>query len=86
MGPDRSSGAPLMLYASVQIRADEVVTLLLKGLPSFALELLTRRPSSGRLARWLITQRPLAGFSASDETELKTVDESKAVVPYAPTR
>lgn len=29
-----------MLYASVQIRADEVVTPLLKGLPSFALELL----------------------------------------------
>lgn len=52
MGPDRSSGAPLMLYASVQIRTDEVVTQLLKGLPSFALELLDTQTFSQ--AAWLI--------------------------------
>lgn len=52
MGPDRSSGAPLMLYASVQIRAGEVVTQLLKGLPSFALELLDTQTFSQ--AAWLI--------------------------------
>ncbi|KGH27884.1 hypothetical protein P353_17655 [Comamonas testosteroni] len=38
------------------------------------------------MAHWLITQKPPAGFSAGHETELKAVDESKAVVRYAPTR
>lgn len=41
-----------MLYASVQIRTDEVVTQLLKGLPSFALELLDTQTFSQ--AAWLI--------------------------------
>lgn len=52
MGPDRSSGAPLMLCTSVQIRADEEVTLLLKGLPSFALELLDTQTFSQ--TAWLV--------------------------------
>ncbi|MDH1334134.1 recombination-associated protein RdgC [Comamonas thiooxydans] len=74
----------LVLDTSAQSRADEVVTLLVEGLPGFALALLdTQTSPQAAMAHWLMTQEPPAGFSADRETELKACDESKAVVRYA---
>ncbi|GAO68659.1 recombination-associated protein RdgC [Comamonas sp. E6] len=74
----------LVLDTSAQGRADEVVTLLVEGLPGFALALLdTQTSPQAAMAHWLMTQEPPAGFSADRETELKACDESKAVVRYA---
>ena len=86
MGLDQPSSAPLMLYASVQIRADEVVTLLLKGLPSFALELLTRRPSLRPLGSLADHPEAARGLQRWPRDRAENHDESKAVVRYAPTR
>ncbi|MEG2990176.1 MAG: recombination-associated protein RdgC [Citrobacter sp.] len=74
----------LVLDTSAQGRADEVVTLLVEGLPGFALALLdTQTSPQAAMAHWLMTQEPPAGFTADRETELKAADESKAVVRYA---
>ena len=74
----------LVLDTSAQGRADEVVTLLVEGLPGFALALLdTQTSPAAAMAHWLMTQEPPTGFSADRETELKACDESKAVVRYA---
>ena len=74
----------LVLDTSAQGRADEIVTLLVEGLPGFALALVdTQTSPTAAMAHWLMTQDPPAGFSADRETELKAADESKAVVRYA---
>ena len=74
----------LVLDTSAQGRADEIVTLLVEGLPGFALALVdTQTSPTAAMAHWLTTQEPPAGFSADRETELKAADESKAVVRYA---
>ena len=74
----------LVLDTSAQGRADEIVTLLVEGLPGFALALVdTQTSPQAAMAHWLITQEPPAGFTADRETELKAADESKAVVRYA---
>ncbi len=74
----------LVLDTSAQGRADEVVSLLVEGLPGFALALLdTQTSPQAAMAHWLMTQEPPAGFTADRETELKATDESKAVVRYA---
>ena len=74
----------LVLDTSAQGRADEVVTLQVKGLPGFALALLdTQTSPQAAMEHWLMTQEPPAGFSADRETELKACDDSKAVVRYA---
>ena len=74
----------LVLDTSAQGRADEVITLLVEGLPGFALALLdTQTSPQAAMAHWLMTQEPPAGFTADRETALKAADESKAVVCYA---
>jgi recombination associated protein RdgC len=74
----------LVLDTSAQGRADEIVTLLVEGLPGFAVALLdTQTSPQAAMAHWLMTQEPPAGFSIDRECELKAADESKAVVRYA---
>ena len=74
----------LVLDTSAQGSADEVLTLLVEGLPGFALALPdTQTSPQAAMAHWLMTQEPPAGFTADRETELKAADESKAVVRYA---
>ena len=74
----------LVLETSAQGRADEIVSLLVEGLPGFALALLdTQTSPQAAMAHWLMTQEPPAGFTADRETELKAADESKAIVRYA---
>lgn len=64
-----------------QSRADEIVTLLVEGLPGFAVTLVdTQTSPQAAMAHCLITQEPPAGFTAGLEAELKACDESQAVV------
>jgi recombination associated protein RdgC len=73
----------VVIDASSQARADDVVTLLVQMLPGLALTLInTKMAPSAAMADWLVTQEPPAGFSVDRECELKAPDESKAVVRY----
>lgn len=74
----------LVLDTSAQGRADEVVSLLVDSLPGLSVSLLNTQTSpQAAMAHWLATQEPPVGFSIDRECELKSADESKAVVRYA---
>ena len=74
----------LVIDASSQARADDVVTMLVKSLDGFAAALLnTKLSPTAAMAEWLISQEAPGGFSIDRECELKAADESKAVVRYA---
>jgi len=74
----------LVIDASSQARADEVVTMLVKSLPGLAVTLLNTQVSpTAAMSEWLISQEPPSGFTVDRECELKAADESKAVVRYA---
>jgi recombination associated protein RdgC len=74
----------LLIDASSQAGADEVVTLLVQTLPGLALTLVnTRVAPATAMAEWLVSGEAPAGFSVDRECELKAADESKAVVRYA---
>jgi recombination associated protein RdgC len=74
----------LVMDASSQARADELVTLLVQSLPGLALSLVnTQLSPSAAMADWLVSQEAPQGFSVDRECELKAADESKAVVRYA---
>src|SRR5690606_16250182 len=74
----------LVLDTGSQSRADEVVTLLVDGLPGFAVALLdTQTSAQAAMAHWLASQEPPVGFTIDQECELKSADEAKSVVRYA---
>ncbi len=74
----------LVLDTSSQGRADEVTSLLVEALPGLSLSLLdTQTSPQAAMAHWLKEQEPPAGFSVDRECELKSADETKAVVRYA---
>ena len=74
----------LVIDASSQTRADEVVTMLVKSLDGLAVTLLdTKLSPTTAMSDWLISQEAPAGFSVDRECELKAADESKSVVRYA---
>ena len=73
----------LVLDTGSQARADEVVTLLVDGLPGFAVALLdTQTAAQAAMAHWLSSQEPPVGFTIDQECELKSADEAKSVVRY----
>ena len=74
----------LVLDTSSQGRADEVVTMLVEASPGFAVALIdTQTSPQAAMAGWLHSHDAPAGFSIDRECELKSADESKAVVRYA---
>ena len=74
----------LVLDTGSQGRADEVVSLLVESLPGLSVSLLNTQTSpQAAMAHWLSAQEPPVGFSIDRECELKSADESKAVVRYA---
>ena len=74
----------LVLDTSGQARADEIVSLLVEALPGLSLALLNTQTSpAAAMAHWLATQEAPPGFTIDRECELKSADESKAVVRYA---
>ena len=75
--------ALLMIDTTSQSRADEIVTLLVEAAPGFAVSLLdTQTSPQGAMAAWLHSHDAPAGFSIDRECELKSDDESKAIVKY----
>ena len=73
----------LLVDASSQSKADEVVTALVQALPGLSLSLVNTKISpSAAMADWLVSQEAPQGFSVDRECELKASDESKAVVKY----
>jgi recombination associated protein RdgC len=74
----------LTIGASSTSKADEVITYLVKCLDGFSvMPLNTQTSSAVAMGEWLSTQAPPAGFTIDRECELKSPDESKAVVRYS---
>lgn len=74
----------LVIDAASQAKADEVVTYLVKCLDGFAiLPMSTQTSCAVAMSEWLSSQEPPSGFTVDRECELKSPDETKAVVRYA---
>jgi recombination associated protein RdgC len=74
----------LTIGASSTAKADEVITYLVKCLDGFSvMPLNTQTSSAVAMGEWLSTKAPPAGFTIDRECELKSPDESKAVVRYS---
>lgn len=74
----------LAIDTSSSTRAEEIVTLLVKGLEGFAVQLInTAESPAAVMAAWLLDGEPPAAFTVDRECELKSADELKSVVRYA---
>lgn len=74
----------LLIDTASQSRADEVVTALVQALPGLSVSLLdTQTSPAAAMSHWLSSQEAPAGFSIDRECELKSSDQTKAVVRYA---
>ena len=73
----------LVIDASSQARADEVLTLLTEALPGFAAQLVNTAVSpAAAMADWLVSGEPPARFSIDRDCELKAAEGEKPVVRY----
>lgn len=73
----------LMVEASSQAKADDVVTALVKALEGFSISLVqTKESPVAVMTSWLMTQEPPTGFTIDRDCKLKANDESKASVRY----
>ena len=74
----------LVIDAASQAKADEVITYLVKCLDGFSvLPINTQTSCAVAMSEWLSSQEPPAGFTIDRECELKSSDETKAVVRYS---
>jgi recombination associated protein RdgC len=74
----------LVLDTASAARADDILTALVKLLDGFVAEPLhTTTSPAVAMATWLAEHSSPAGFTIGQECELKSADESKAVVRYA---
>ncbi len=74
----------LVIDAASQAKADEVITYLVKCLDGFSvLPINTQTSCAVAMSEWLSSQEPPAGFTIDRECELKSPDETKAVVRYS---
>lgn len=73
----------LVVGASGQHKADDVVTCLVQAIEGLQVSLLTTQLSpTAAMADWLVSQEAPAGFNVDRACELRACDESKAVVRY----
>lgn len=74
----------LLVDASSQGKADEVVGLLVKAVDGLAVsQLHTKVSSAASMSEWLVSGEPPAPFTVDRDCELKSADEMKSVVRYA---
>ena len=74
----------MVLDTTSAARADDIITALVKVLDGFSVEPLNTALSPAvAMATWLTEQEAPAGFAIGKECELKSADESQAVVRYA---
>lgn len=80
---DRAA-ARLVIGASSQAKADNVVTCLVQAIGSGLTVAMvgTKLAPASAMAEWLLADEP-SGFTVDRDCELKAADESKAVVRYA---
>ncbi|MDD5479659.1 recombination-associated protein RdgC [Rhodoferax sp.] len=73
----------LVVGASGQHKADDVVTCLVRAVEGLAVRLLNTQVSpTAAMVDWLMSQEAPPGFSVDRACELRAADESKAVVRY----
>lgn len=73
----------LVLDASTQSKADQVMTMLVKAVDGIEVSLIgTQMSPSAAMAHWLVSKEPPQSFSVDRECKLKAADESKALVKY----
>ncbi|WP_180125658.1 recombination-associated protein RdgC [Rhodoferax sp. BLA1] len=76
--------ARLVIGASSQAKADKVVNSLVQAIKGLAVTLVNTQVSPvAAMAEWLLSGDAPAGFTVDRDCELKSADESKAVVRYA---
>lgn len=74
----------LMIDASGQSKADEVITMLVKSIAGVQYGLInTNKSPQSAMANWLLTQEAPHNFSVDRECELKAHDESKSAVKFS---
>ena len=74
----------LVIDASGQTKADEVVAVLLRSLNGLVITLIqTNIAPSTQMAAWLMSHEAPGGFDVDRECELKATDDSQAVVRYS---
>jgi recombination associated protein RdgC len=74
----------MVLDTTSAARADDIITALVKVLDGFSVEPLNTALSPAvAMATWLTEQEAPPGFAIGKECELKSADESQAVVRYA---
>ncbi len=74
----------LVIDAASQAKADEVITYLVKCIEGFSvLPINTQTSCAVAMSEWLSSQELPAGFTVDRECELKSPDETKAVVRYS---
>ena len=74
----------MVLDSTSAARADDIITALVKVLDVFSVEPMNTALSPAvAMATWLTEQEAPAGFAIGKECELKSADESQAVVRYA---
>lgn len=74
----------MVLDTTSASRADDIITALVKLLDGFAVEPIDTATSPAvAMAAWLTEQAAPAGFDIGKECELKSADETQAVVRYA---
>lgn len=73
----------LVIDAGATAKSDEVIALLGKSLDPFpALPLYVEMSPAAAMTNWLVSDEPPAGFTIDQDTELRSTDESRAVVRY----
>jgi recombination associated protein RdgC len=74
----------LVIGASSQAKADNVVTCLVRAINDLAINMLSTQtsPTAG-MSEWLFSGDAPANFTVDRDCELKACDESKAVIRYS---
>ncbi|MDY7576959.1 recombination-associated protein RdgC [Herbaspirillum sp. RTI4] len=73
----------LVVDAGSASKAEEVLKLLIKGIPKFPLETLrTVRSPLSAMTEWLVADEAPGGFGIDQDTELRASGEGKATVRY----
>ncbi len=74
----------LLVDASSQGKADEVVSILVKAIDGLVVSALHTKVSAAvAMSEWLVSGEPPATFTVDRDCELKSADEMKSIVRYS---
>ncbi len=73
----------LIIDAAAAATSDDVIALLAKALEPFPIvPLYVEMSPASAMTNWLVSNEPPAGFTIDQDTELRSTNESRAVVRY----